>query len=195
MGLPGSDYCHPHPIRWRTRLRYFSTIFGKRVLFYQKETRLRGALKPFLGSVGVITHGKSPPSNDAQSSAVVSSVPLPSIRKGVSAAVTAMTIWPWMRGVASRSLVSRSMVRSSSVATPTCLRRTGIVRRIVDFVTDLALLALLTDSRTSGDPTIARLSYIFWKKADVTRPRKELSLIFQEHHSPWVKELFDRSQN
>jgi DNA helicase-2/ATP-dependent DNA helicase PcrA len=28
----------------------------------------------------------------------------------------------------------------------------------------------------------------------VTRPRKELSLIFQEHHhSPWVKELFDRS--
>ncbi|RWL74500.1 MAG: ATP-dependent helicase [Mesorhizobium sp.] len=29
----------------------------------------------------------------------------------------------------------------------------------------------------------------------VTRPRKELSLIFQEHHySPWVKELFDRSQ-
>jgi DNA helicase-2/ATP-dependent DNA helicase PcrA len=30
----------------------------------------------------------------------------------------------------------------------------------------------------------------------VTRPRKELSLIFQEHHhSPWVKELFDRSQN
>lgn len=30
----------------------------------------------------------------------------------------------------------------------------------------------------------------------VTRPRKELSLIFQEHHySPWVKELFDGSQN
>lgn len=30
----------------------------------------------------------------------------------------------------------------------------------------------------------------------VTRPRKELSLIFQEHHySPWVKELFVRSQN
>lgn len=29
----------------------------------------------------------------------------------------------------------------------------------------------------------------------VTRPRKELSLVFQEqHHSPWVKELFDRSQ-
>jgi DNA helicase II / ATP-dependent DNA helicase PcrA len=28
------------------------------------------------------------------------------------------------------------------------------------------------------------------------RPRKELSLIFREHHhSPWVKELFDRSQN
>ncbi len=70
------------------------------------------------------------------------------------------------------------------------------MRRIVDFVTDLALLALLTDFRTSGDPTIARLSYIFRKKADVTRPRKELSLIFQEHdHSPRVKELFDRSQN
>lgn len=30
----------------------------------------------------------------------------------------------------------------------------------------------------------------------VTRPRKELSLIFQKHHhSPWVKELFDKSQN
>ena len=30
----------------------------------------------------------------------------------------------------------------------------------------------------------------------VTRPRKELSLIFQEHHySPWVKELYDRSQS
>jgi DNA helicase-2/ATP-dependent DNA helicase PcrA len=30
----------------------------------------------------------------------------------------------------------------------------------------------------------------------VTRPRKELIPIFQEHHhSPWVKELFDRSQN
>lgn len=29
----------------------------------------------------------------------------------------------------------------------------------------------------------------------VTRPRRELSIIFQEHHhSPWVKELFDRSQ-
>ncbi|RTL91449.1 ATP-dependent helicase [Ancylobacter aquaticus] len=30
----------------------------------------------------------------------------------------------------------------------------------------------------------------------VTRPRKELSLVFQEHHhSPWVMELFERSQN
>ncbi|MCV9937692.1 ATP-dependent helicase [Boseaceae bacterium BT-24-1] len=29
----------------------------------------------------------------------------------------------------------------------------------------------------------------------VTRPRKELNLVFQEHHhSPWVKELYDRSQ-
>ena len=29
----------------------------------------------------------------------------------------------------------------------------------------------------------------------VTRPRRELALVFQEHHhSPWVKELFDRSQ-
>jgi hypothetical protein len=38
---------------------------------------------------------------------------------------------------------------------------------IVDFETDLGLLALLTDFRTAGDPTIARLSYIFRKKADV----------------------------
>lgn len=37
-----------------------------------------------------------------------------------------------------------------------------------DFTTDLGLLALLTDFRTAGDPTIARLSYIFRKKADVT---------------------------
>jgi ATP-dependent DNA helicase UvrD/PcrA len=38
---------------------------------------------------------------------------------------------------------------------------------------------------------VRRLFYV-----GVTRPRKELSLIFQEHHhSPWVKELFDRSQN
>ncbi|RWL74501.1 MAG: DUF2813 domain-containing protein [Mesorhizobium sp.] len=36
-----------------------------------------------------------------------------------------------------------------------------------DFTTDLGLLALLTDFRTAGDPTIARLSYIFRKKADV----------------------------
>ncbi|OLP56328.1 helicase [Rhizobium rhizosphaerae] len=29
----------------------------------------------------------------------------------------------------------------------------------------------------------------------VTRPRRELALVYQEHHhSPWVKELFDRSQ-
>ncbi len=32
--------------------------------------------------------------------------------------------------------------------------------------------------------------------AGVTRPRKALSLIIQDHHhSPWVKELFDRSQH
>ena len=37
-----------------------------------------------------------------------------------------------------------------------------------DFTTDLSLLALLTDFRTAGDPTIARLSYIFRKKADVS---------------------------
>jgi DNA helicase II / ATP-dependent DNA helicase PcrA len=29
----------------------------------------------------------------------------------------------------------------------------------------------------------------------VTRPRKELSLVYQEHHhSPWLVELFERSQ-
>lgn len=39
---------------------------------------------------------------------------------------------------------------------------------IADFATDLGLLALLTDFRTAGDPTIARLSYIFRKKADIT---------------------------
>lgn len=39
---------------------------------------------------------------------------------------------------------------------------------IADFATDLGLLALLTDFRTAGDPTIARMSYIFRKKADVT---------------------------
>lgn len=39
---------------------------------------------------------------------------------------------------------------------------------IVDFTTDLGLLALLTDFRTAGDPMVARLSYIFRKKADVT---------------------------
>jgi putative ATP-dependent endonuclease of OLD family len=39
---------------------------------------------------------------------------------------------------------------------------------IADFETDLGLLALLTDFRIAGDPTIARLSYIFRKKADVT---------------------------
>src|ERR1700756_4976243 len=33
-----------------------------------------------------------------------------------------------------------------------------------DFTTDFGLLALLTDFRTAGDPTIARLSYIFRKK-------------------------------
>lgn len=37
-----------------------------------------------------------------------------------------------------------------------------------DFTTDLGLVALLTDFRTAGDPTIARLSYIFRKKADIT---------------------------
>jgi putative ATP-dependent endonuclease of the OLD family len=37
-----------------------------------------------------------------------------------------------------------------------------------DFTADLGLLALLTDFRTAGDPKIARLSYIFRKKADVS---------------------------
>lgn len=39
---------------------------------------------------------------------------------------------------------------------------------ITDFTTDLGLLALLTDFRTAGDPTTARLSYIFRRKAEVT---------------------------
>ncbi|CEG10435.1 recombination protein F [Afipia felis] len=39
---------------------------------------------------------------------------------------------------------------------------------ISDFTSDLGLLALLTDFRTALDPTIARLSYVFRKKADVT---------------------------
>lgn len=38
---------------------------------------------------------------------------------------------------------------------------------IADFTSDLGLLALLTDFRTAHDPTIARLSYVFRKKADV----------------------------
>lgn len=38
---------------------------------------------------------------------------------------------------------------------------------IVDFTGDLGLLALLTDFRTAHDPTVARLSYVFRKKADV----------------------------
>lgn len=43
---------------------------------------------------------------------------------------------------------------------------------------------------TTGLREARRLFYV-----GVTRPRKELSLIFQEqHHSPWVKELYDRSQ-
>ncbi|MCY4668984.1 MAG: AAA family ATPase [Rhodococcus sp.] len=36
-----------------------------------------------------------------------------------------------------------------------------------EFTTDFGLLALLTEYRVAGDPTIARLSYIFRKKADV----------------------------
>ncbi|MCV9937693.1 AAA family ATPase [Boseaceae bacterium BT-24-1] len=38
---------------------------------------------------------------------------------------------------------------------------------IADFTSDLGLVALLTDFRTAHDPTIARLSYVFRKKADV----------------------------
>ncbi len=36
-----------------------------------------------------------------------------------------------------------------------------------DFTADPGVLALLTDFRTAGDPAIARLSYVFRKKADV----------------------------
>ena len=39
---------------------------------------------------------------------------------------------------------------------------------ISDFATDMALTALLTDFRVTHDPTIARLSYVFRKKSDVT---------------------------
>ena len=39
---------------------------------------------------------------------------------------------------------------------------------ISDFATDMALTALLTDFRAPHDPTIARLSYVFRKKSDVT---------------------------
>ncbi|WP_036577749.1 ATP-dependent nuclease [Brucella anthropi] len=39
---------------------------------------------------------------------------------------------------------------------------------IADFAGDPALVALLTDFRVAHDPTIARLSYVFRKKADVT---------------------------
>lgn len=38
---------------------------------------------------------------------------------------------------------------------------------IADFTSDLGLVALLTDFRTAHDPTVARLSYVFRKKADV----------------------------
>ena len=38
---------------------------------------------------------------------------------------------------------------------------------IADFTSDLGLVALLTDFRTAHDPTIARLSYVFRKKAEV----------------------------
>lgn len=39
---------------------------------------------------------------------------------------------------------------------------------ISDFARDMALTALLTDFRAPHDPTIARLSYVFRKKSDVT---------------------------
>lgn len=39
---------------------------------------------------------------------------------------------------------------------------------IADFTSDLGLLALLTDFRTAYDPTIARLSYVFRRKAEVS---------------------------
>lgn len=38
---------------------------------------------------------------------------------------------------------------------------------LADFTTDLGLVAMLTDFRTAHNPTIARLSYIFRKKAGV----------------------------
>ena len=41
---------------------------------------------------------------------------------------------------------------------------------IADFTSDLGILALLTDFRTAHDPTIARLSYVFRKKADIVGP-------------------------
>ncbi|MBL8598969.1 MAG: AAA family ATPase [Devosia sp.] len=37
-----------------------------------------------------------------------------------------------------------------------------------DFATDLALTAILTDFRASHDPTVAQLSYLFRKKAEIT---------------------------
>lgn len=43
---------------------------------------------------------------------------------------------------------------------------------------------------TTGLREARRLFYV-----GATRPRKELSFVFQEqHHSPWIKELYDRSQ-
>jgi putative ATP-dependent endonuclease of the OLD family len=39
---------------------------------------------------------------------------------------------------------------------------------ISDFAPDMALTALLTDFRAPHDPTIARLSYVFRKRSDVT---------------------------
>jgi hypothetical protein len=41
--------------------RYRGTVFGAGILFYQSKTRLRVVLRPFLGSVGVTTHGKKTP--------------------------------------------------------------------------------------------------------------------------------------
>lgn len=41
---------------------------------------------------------------------------------------------------------------------------------IADFAGDPALVALLTDFRVAHDPSIARLSYVFRKKAEVTGP-------------------------
>jgi putative ATP-dependent endonuclease of the OLD family len=39
-----------------------------------------------------------------------------------------------------------------------------------DFAGDLALIALLTDFRTPRDPAVARLTYLFRKRSDVTTP-------------------------